>query len=123
MSIIDLPTGRVVRTVATGDEPTDVVFAGAPQRAFVSVSQLNQVRVFDPANLALAPTILTIQGEEPRTLAVSADGARASMSESSSPAMAPARCSSRLCPIPTAPMAARTRRRISETVSAPLAIP
>lgn len=76
ISVIDLPTGRVVRTLPTGDEPTDVVFAGAPQRAFVSVSQLNQVRIFDPANLAAAPTILPIQGEEPRALAVSADGGR-----------------------------------------------
>jgi len=76
ISIIDLPTGRVVRTIPTGDEPTDVVFAGSPQRAFVTISQLNQVRVYNPANPAAAPTILNIQGEEPRALAVSADGAR-----------------------------------------------
>ncbi|MBI5864386.1 MAG: hypothetical protein HZB38_07750, partial [Planctomycetes bacterium] len=74
ISIVDLPSGRIVRTIQTGDEPADVVFAGSPQRAFVSVSQLNQVRVFDPANLAAAPTILTIQGEDPRALAVDAAG-------------------------------------------------
>lgn len=76
ISIVDLPSGRVTATLATGDEPTDVVFAGAAQRAFVSVSQLNQLRVFDPANLAAAPSIIALQGEEPRALAVSPDGAR-----------------------------------------------
>lgn len=78
ISIVDLSTGRVTRTLFTGDEPADVVFAGAPgaQRAFVSVSQLNQVRVFDPANLGAAPQIVPIQGEDPRSLAVSADGLR-----------------------------------------------
>lgn len=76
ISIVDLPTGRVVQTLFTGDEPTDVVFAGNPQRAFVSTSQLNQVRVFDPLNLAAAPVIVTIGGEDPRAMAVSADGTR-----------------------------------------------
>src|SRR5262245_32975255 len=60
ISIVDLPPGRVVATIAAGDEPCDVVFAGAPQRAFVSVSQFNQVRVFDPANPAAPATILNI---------------------------------------------------------------
>jgi YVTN family beta-propeller protein len=76
ISVVDLPTGRVVRTIQAGDEPGDVVFAGTPQRAFVTVSQLNQVRVFNPANLGAAPTILNIQGEDPRGLAVSADGSK-----------------------------------------------
>ena len=74
ISIVDLPTRRVRATLFTGDEPCDVVFAGSPQRAFVSVSQLNEVRVFDPANLATAPTVLAIQGEDPRALAT--DGTR-----------------------------------------------
>lgn len=78
ISVVDLTTGRVARTIFTGDEPADVVFAGAPgsQRAFVTVSQLNQVRVFDPANPLAAPAIVPIQGEDPRALAVSADGLR-----------------------------------------------
>ena len=66
ISIVDLPTRRVRATLSTGDEPCDVVFAGTPARAFVSVSQLNEVRVFDPVNLAAAPTVLSIQGEDPR---------------------------------------------------------
>ncbi|MBM4111399.1 MAG: hypothetical protein FJ254_08610 [Phycisphaerae bacterium] len=74
ISIIDLPTRRVRATLSTGDEPCDVVFAGSPLRAFVSVSQLNEVRVFDPANLATSPTVLSIQGEDPRALAT--DGTR-----------------------------------------------
>ncbi|MFO0839981.1 MAG: dockerin type I domain-containing protein [Phycisphaerae bacterium] len=76
ISVVDLATRRVVRTLPVGDEPCDVVFAGTPQRAFVSVSQLNQVRVFNPLNLAAAPVILSIQGEDPRALAISPDGSR-----------------------------------------------
>ncbi len=74
ISVIDLATSRVVRTIATADEPTDVVFAGSPQRAFVSISQRNQFMVFDPANPGAAPTTLAIEGEEPRALTVSTDG-------------------------------------------------
>ncbi len=74
ISIVDLPTRRVRATLATGDEPCDVVFAGTPQRAFVSISQLNEIRVFDPANIAATPTVLAIQGEDPRALAT--DGTR-----------------------------------------------
>ena len=74
ISIVDLTNGRVKSVIGTGDEPTDVVFANG--KAFVTVSQLNQVRVWSLANLAASPTIITIQGEEPRGLAVSPDGAR-----------------------------------------------
>ena len=74
ISIVDLPTRRVRATLSTGDEPCDVVFAGTPARAFVSVSQLNEVRVFDPSNLETAPIVLAIQGEDPRALAT--DGTR-----------------------------------------------
>ena len=76
VSIIDLTTLRVTRTIFTGDEPCDIVFAGTPQRAFVSVSQLNQIRIYDPATPLAPPVILNIEGEEPRALAVSPDGTR-----------------------------------------------
>ncbi len=74
ISVVDLDTWRVSRTILTGDEPMDVAFAGG--RAFVSVSTLNQVRVFDLANLAAAPVVLTIAGFDPRMLATSPDGSR-----------------------------------------------
>ena len=74
INIVSLAAGNVVATLDTDDEPADVVFAGTPQRAFVSCSQANVVLVFDPANLAAAPTRVALQGEDPRALAVSADG-------------------------------------------------
>ncbi|MEQ1895151.1 MAG: hypothetical protein ABL998_21640, partial [Planctomycetota bacterium] len=74
ISIVDLAAGQVVATLATDDEPCDVVFAGTPQRAFVTCSQANTVLVFDPANRAAAPVRLTLEGEDPRALAVSPAG-------------------------------------------------
>ncbi len=69
VSVVDLVSMNVVATLHPGDEPADVVFAGSPQRAFVSVSQLNQVKVYDPENLAAAPVTIAIEGEDPRALA------------------------------------------------------
>ncbi|MEM9302700.1 MAG: hypothetical protein AAGE01_11340 [Pseudomonadota bacterium] len=74
VSIVDVASRTVVRTLATGDEPFDVVFAG--NRAFVSCSQVNEVWVFDLSNLAAAPSVVKILGEDPRALTVSPDGAR-----------------------------------------------
>ncbi len=74
VSIIDLATMNVSRTLATGDEPCDIVFAGTPTRAFVSISQENRVEVFDPADLDAAPISLPIAGEDPRDLET--DGTR-----------------------------------------------
>ncbi|MBM4112628.1 MAG: hypothetical protein FJ253_04525 [Phycisphaerae bacterium] len=74
VSVVNLTTGSVTTTLAVGDEPCDIVFAGTPVRAFVSVSQLNQVKVYDPANLAAAPVVVAIQAEDPRALAT--DGTR-----------------------------------------------
>ncbi|MBX3358161.1 MAG: hypothetical protein KF745_07015 [Phycisphaeraceae bacterium] len=72
VSIVDLTTMRVVRTLAAGDEPCDVVFAG--KRAFVSASQLNQVLVFSLVSPQSPPTVVAIAGEDPRALAT--DGTR-----------------------------------------------
>lgn len=74
ISIVDLATMSVRATLNTDDEPCDVVFAGFPQRAFVSCSQANTVLVFDPASLATAPTRIAVVAEDPRAMAVSADG-------------------------------------------------
>jgi YVTN family beta-propeller protein len=73
ISIVSLSQRLVVDTIRVGDEPADVVFAGSPQRAFVSVSRRNEVRVYDPATRALVKTI-ALTGESPRALAVSPAG-------------------------------------------------
>ncbi len=74
VSVIDLPSMRVVRTINVGDEPADIVFAGTPQRAFVSLAQPSQLAVFDPAAQNPTLTKLTIAGSSPRALATSPDG-------------------------------------------------
>ncbi len=74
VSIVDLAARGVVRTLLTGNEPCDVVFAGSPQRAFVSCSEVNRIEVFNLANLDAAPQRIPIGGEDPRHLAVSPDG-------------------------------------------------
>lgn len=73
ISIIDLVTKRVVRTLLVGDEPSDVVFAGTPERAFVCVSQEDALRVYDTGNLAAEPHYLPLDQSDPIALAVSPD--------------------------------------------------
>ena len=74
VSIVDLGTLHTRATLRVGDEPSDVVFAGSPARAFVSVSAEDAIKVYDPANLASPPTVIPIPGRMPRALAPSADG-------------------------------------------------
>ncbi|MCK8500520.1 YncE family protein [Myxococcus fulvus] len=74
VSIVDLTTLNVRATLPTDDEPADVIFAGSPQRAFISCSQVNRVMVLDPTNPLATPTRLALQGEEPRALATNAAG-------------------------------------------------
>lgn len=69
ISIVDLTTRNVVKTLFPGDEPTDVVFAGTPARAFVALTQPNQVKVYDLADLSVAPTTIAITGQDPTSLA------------------------------------------------------
>ena len=76
VSVVDLVTMRVVRTINVGDEPADVIFAGSTQRAFVSLAQPSQLAVINPATPSVAPTILTIAGSSPRALAISPDGSK-----------------------------------------------
>ena len=76
VSVIDVAARLVLATLKTEDEPRDVVFAGTPQRAFVSCSSADAVLVFDPANVASAPQRIAILGESPRALAVSPDGTK-----------------------------------------------
>jgi len=69
ISVVDLGSMSVAATVLTGDEPCDVVFAGKAGRAFVTSSQLNRIEVYNPSNLAAAPALVPIAGEDPRALA------------------------------------------------------
>lgn len=73
VSIVDLASMRVRRTILIGDEPSDVVFAGVPQKAFVSLSIAERVAVVDAANPG-AITNVAIAGSQPRALTASPDG-------------------------------------------------
>jgi YVTN family beta-propeller protein len=77
VSVVDLKTSSVTRTFDVGDEPCDVVFAGAQREmAFVSVSGLNQVKVFDPNAPDAPPQVISIRGKQPRALTKDATGAQ-----------------------------------------------
>ncbi|MEM6988442.1 MAG: hypothetical protein AAF499_18150, partial [Pseudomonadota bacterium] len=55
ISVVDLTTGDLVRTLMTGNEPADVVFSEATGRAFVSIADTNQIEVYTLANLDAPP--------------------------------------------------------------------
>ncbi|MEM1180620.1 MAG: hypothetical protein AAGM22_19900 [Acidobacteriota bacterium] len=74
ISIVDLASMAVIETIQTLDEPADVVFAGDPLRAFISCSQANTVMVVDPERPKAAAVLLPVGAEDPRSMAVSADG-------------------------------------------------
>lgn len=101
VSIVDVSSfpARVTRTLLVGDEPRDIVFAGpGGNRAFVTCAHRGQnnpndpqlttagvgradVWVFDATNLGASLggtplTIVTLFGDTPRALAVSADGSK-----------------------------------------------
>ena len=75
VSVVSVSQGIVTDTLYVEDEPCDVVFAGTPQRAFVSCARSNAVRVLDAATHANLATI-ALQGHHPRALTVSPDGTR-----------------------------------------------
>lgn len=101
VDVSDPAAPRVVRTLLVGDEPRDIVFAGAGgNRAFITTAHRGQntphhatietilstaglgradVWVFDAANLGVSLggtplTIVTVFGDTPRALTVSPDG-------------------------------------------------
>jgi YVTN family beta-propeller protein len=77
ISVVDLTTGNVVRTIDVGDEPTDVVFAGQQhEMAFVCVSGLSQVKVYNPDSPGDSPQVIGIRGKQPRALVRDQSGAR-----------------------------------------------
>lgn len=73
VSIVDLSTGMIVSTLATPDEPADVMFTG--HKAFVTCARSNQILVFDATTRAPLASI-PLQGIFPRALALSPDGSR-----------------------------------------------
>ncbi len=76
ISIVDLVTGTVKSTLATDDEPADVVFAGSPRRAYVSCAQARTLMVFDAAAPSTVLSRIPVLGQQPRALATSADGSK-----------------------------------------------
>jgi YVTN family beta-propeller protein len=89
VSIVDLTTGNVRQTIDVGDEPTDILFAGAgDQKAVVCLSGGGRqtidgnsvtggngaVKIFDLANLAAEPKVISIFAKQPRALARDASG-------------------------------------------------
>ncbi len=75
VSVVDAVACTVKHTLQTADEPVDMVFAGTPPRAWVACSQVNRIQLFDPANPSGGVTNeVVIEGEDPRSLAVSPDG-------------------------------------------------
>ncbi len=73
ISVVDLDTMRVFNTLNTSNQPSDIVFAGAPQQAYVSCGQPNLVQIFNPLTSQLV-TNLVIDGNRPRAMTVSPDG-------------------------------------------------
>ena len=75
VSVLDLDPLRIVSTLNTLDAPADVVFAGTPERAFVSCAGANTVQVFDPVNRNLVGSI-AMDGQRPKAMALSPDRAK-----------------------------------------------
>jgi DNA-binding beta-propeller fold protein YncE len=87
VDVADPSAPRVVRTLAVGDEPRDIVVAGANRsRVFVATARRGEesspgvgradVWVFDALDPSAAPSVVTLFGTKPRALAASADGRR-----------------------------------------------
>jgi YVTN family beta-propeller protein len=72
ISIVDLDLGVTVKTLAVGNEPTDVAFTGG--KAFVAVSEEDAVKVFNLSDLNAAPATVSLLGRDVRALAVSNSG-------------------------------------------------
>ncbi len=73
VSIVSLSRGVVVATLPCPDEPADVVFAQG--KAFVSGARNNLLRVFD-VTTRVEVAAISLQGLQPRALAVDADGTK-----------------------------------------------
>jgi YVTN family beta-propeller protein len=65
ISVVSVTRGIVTDTLDAGDEPSDIVVAGSPLRAYVSAARSRQLRVFDLQSRALVATV-PLLGEHPR---------------------------------------------------------
>ncbi len=74
ISVVDLTNGAVTHTLSTGNEPADVVFSTITNRAFVSIADSNEIEVYSLGDLSASPQRIDAGFEEPRALAISADG-------------------------------------------------
>jgi DNA-binding beta-propeller fold protein YncE len=75
VNVVDVAKREVVAVCNTLAGPCDVLFAGSPQRAFVSCARENTVQVLDPDTRQVL-TNLVIEGDRPKALAASPDGRR-----------------------------------------------
>ncbi len=75
VSIVSLSTMRVIATLSVSNEPSDIVFAGTPLRAYVTCAQPSLVQVFDAVTRASVSN-LAIDGNRPKAMAVSPDGGK-----------------------------------------------
>ena len=78
VSIVSVSGGIVKDTIDAKDEPADVVFAAGSngsKLAFVSIARSNRINVYDTGTHKLVKSI-PVFGENPRALAVSADGTK-----------------------------------------------
>ncbi len=75
VSIVSLSTMRVIATLSVSNEPSDIVFAGTPLRAYVTCAQPGLVQVFDAVTRAPVSN-LVIDGNRPKAMAVSPDGGK-----------------------------------------------
>ncbi|MBL8899311.1 MAG: beta-propeller fold lactonase family protein [Planctomycetes bacterium] len=73
LSVVSLSQGAVIATLEAPDEPADLVFAGTPERAFVSSTTRDALSVYDTSTRAQIRTV-AIPAKDPRALAV--NGAR-----------------------------------------------
>ena len=73
VSIVDLTTGWVTKTLSVSDEPADIAFTD--QLAFVSGGRANHITVFNTTTYEKVATI-PLQGVFPRSLAISPDRTR-----------------------------------------------
>lgn len=74
ISVLNSKTGTIKTIIKVCNEPYDVVFAGQPQKAYVSCSLGNQLWVLNPEDFHESAQVTPLQGMEPRALSVSVDG-------------------------------------------------